>query len=122
MPLALILLGVLFLTAAVRGNKCDGQQCSDLLFDTIKDDFTGPNNFIYWVIALFLIGAAGYYKPLKPFSNAFLGLIILVLFISNNGFFEKFAEQIKSTTVANSDLSASNSIGSNLISIAKGLI
>jgi hypothetical protein len=42
MPLALILLGVLFLTAAVRGDKCNGQQCSDVLFTTIKSDFTGP--------------------------------------------------------------------------------
>jgi hypothetical protein len=114
MPLALILLGVLFLTAAVRGDKCNGQQCSDVLFTTIKSDFTGPNNFIYWGIALFIIGAAGYYKPLKPLSNAFLGLVILVLFISNRGFFARFMEQIKSTTIAQSNFSASNSIEGNL--------
>jgi hypothetical protein len=97
MPLALLILGALFLTAAVRGNKCGGQQCADVLFTTMKDDFTGPGNFIYWGLALFLIGALGYYKPLKPLSNAFLGLVILVLFISNRGFFAKFLEQIGST-------------------------
>lgn len=97
MPLFLVLLGVLFLTAAVRGNKCDGQQCSDLLFSTLKDDFTGPNNFIYWGIALFVIGAAGYYKPFKPLSNAFLILVIVVLLLSNRGFFEKFMYAIGST-------------------------
>jgi hypothetical protein len=73
-----------------------------------------PNNFIYWGIALFIIGAAGYYKPLKPLSNAFLGLVILVLFISNRGFFARFMEQIKSTTIAQSNFSASNSIEGNL--------
>jgi hypothetical protein len=102
MPLALILIGVLFLTAAVRGEKCGGQQCSTVLFNTMKDDFTGPNNFIYWGIALFIIGAAGYYKPLKPLSNAFLALVILVLFFSNKGFFAKFMEQIGSTQSASS--------------------
>lgn len=122
MPLALVLLGVLFLTAAVRGNKCNGQQCSDLLFTTLKSDFTGPNNFIYWGLALFIIGAAGYYKPLKPLSNAFLGLVILVLFISNKGFFQKFADQIKTTTVAQSSVSAGQSIQSNLSSIASSLL
>lgn len=122
MPLALILLGVLFLTAAVRGNKCNGQQCSDLLFTTLKSDFTGPNNFIYWGIALFIIGGAGYYKPLKPLSNAFLGLIILVLFISNRGFFQKFMDQIQSTTVANSSASANQSIPTNVNSIVSSIL
>lgn len=122
MPLALVLLGVLFLTAAVRGNKCNGQQCSDLLFTTLKSDFTGPNNFIYWGLALFIIGAAGYYKPLKPLSNAFLALVILVLFISNKGFFQKFMDQIKSTTVAQSSVSAGQSIQGNLGSVVSSIL
>ena len=114
MPLALILIGILFLTASVRGDKCDGQQCSDLLFSTLKEDFTGPNNFLYWGIALWLIGAAGYYKPLKPLSNAFLGLVILVLFISNRGFFQKFMDQISATqSVSTSDLSPSDLLNVN---------
>ena len=90
MPLALLVIGILFITAAVRGKQ-------DLLFDTLKDDFTGPNNFIYWFIAIFLIGAIGYYKPAKPLANAFLTLVILVMFISNRGFFQRFIEQINST-------------------------
>ena len=96
MPFALLFIGIIFLTAAVRNKQ-------DLLFATLKDDFTGPNNFIYWGIALFIIGAAGYYKPLKPLSNAFLGLVILVLFISNRGFFAKFMEQIGSTQAMSND-------------------
>lgn len=122
MPLALILLGVLFLTAAVRGDKCNGQQCSDLLFNTLKSDFTGPDNFIYWGIALFIIGGVGYYKPLKPLSNAFLCLIVLVLLISDRGFFQKFMQQIQTTTVANSGVSSNQSVGSNLSSLGASLI
>jgi hypothetical protein len=118
MPLALLLLGALFLTAAVRGQKCGGKQCADVLFETIKDDFTGPNNFIYWGLALFLIGALGYFKPMKPLSNAFLGLVILVLFISNRGFFSKFMEQIGSTQSAQTNNVNLNSVpnsGSSII-------
>jgi len=90
MPFALLFIGIVFLTAAVRNKQ-------DLLFATLKDDFTGPNNFFYWGISLFIIGAAGYYKPLKPLSSAFMTLVIVVLFLSNRGFFEKFMEQIGST-------------------------
>jgi hypothetical protein len=121
MPLALLLLGILFLTAAARGNKCDGQQCSDMLFTTIKSDFTGPNNFVYWVIALFIVGSTGYYKPLKPLSNAFLGLVILVLFVSNRGFFADFMSQINGTRLpgANQDSAAVTPFIQNLMNKLK---
>lgn len=90
MPLALLVIGVVFLTAAIRGTQDD-------LFATLKDDFTGPNNFLIWGIALFVIGAIGYYKPLRPISNAFMLLVVLVLFLSNRGFFNKFLEQVRGT-------------------------
>lgn len=90
MPIALLVIGIVFLVAAVRGTH-------ELLFDTLKDDFSGPNNFLYWGIALFIIGAVGYYKPAKPFSNAFMTLVIIVLFISNKGFFARFMETIAAT-------------------------
>jgi hypothetical protein len=118
-PLALLILGALFLTAAVRGDKCGGRQCADVLFQTMKDDFTGPGNFIYWGLALFLIGALGYYKPMKPLSNAFLGLVILVLFISNRGFFAKFLEQIGSTQAVQSQPIGAD-LGSGLFNIVSG--
>lgn len=92
MPLALLLVGILFLVAAVRG-----KDKTDELFSTLKSDFTGPGNFIYWGLALFLIGALGYYRPLKPVSSAFMALVIIALFFSNKGFFQKFMEQINAT-------------------------
>lgn len=101
MPLALLLLGILFIVASVRG-----KDKVDELFSTMKSDFTGPNNFFYWGIALFLIGALGYYKPMKPLSNAFLTLVIIVLFFSNRGFFTSFMDQLHGTQTASaSDLS-----------------
>lgn len=104
MPLALLIIGIIFLTAAARGTH-------QLLFDTLKDDFTGPNNFLYWGIALFIIGAVGYYKPLKPLSTAFMTLVIIVLFLSNRGFFERFMEQIAATRTPHVSEANGNGIG-----------
>lgn len=88
MPLALLVIGTVFLVAAIRGTQKE-------LFNTLKDDFTGPNNFIVWGLALFLIGALGYVKTLKPLSNSFMLLVVIVLFLSNRGFFDKFMQQIR---------------------------
>ena len=99
MPVALLLIGILFLTAAVRGKH-------GLLFETLRDDFTGPNNFLYWGLAFFVIGAAGYWKPLKPLSNAFMLLVVVVLFLSNRGFFNKFMDQLGQTQRKSSALAA----------------
>jgi hypothetical protein len=91
-PLALLLVGTLFLVAAVRGKQ-------DELFVTLKSDFIGPNNFFYWGLAIWMITAVGYYKPLKPLSHAFLTLVFLGLFLSANkhhqDFFTSFMRQIK---------------------------
>lgn len=92
MPLALFIIGTVFLVAAVRGKQ-------DLLFDTLKSDFIGPNNFIYWAVAIWAITAVGYVKALKPLSHAFLLLVFLGLFLSANkrhqDFFDEFMRQIK---------------------------
>jgi predicted transporter len=97
MPLAFVIVGILFLVAAVRG-----KQYSDELLTTVKSDFTGPGNFFYWGIALFVIGAVGYYKPLRSASNAFLTLVVVVLFFSNRGFFQSFMDQISATQTVGS--------------------
>ena len=93
MPLALFLFGVLFLVAAVRGKQAD-------LYAVLKDDFTGPNNFFYWAGSLWVIAAVGYIKELRTLSNAFLGLVILVLMLSHRGFFQQFMSQLGSTQAA----------------------
>lgn len=45
-----------------------------------------------------VIGAIGYIPKLKGISDAFLVLVLLVLFISNRGFFNSFNAQIQSGT------------------------
>lgn len=99
MPFALLIIGLVLLTTAVRGTQDD-------LFTLVKKDFTGQNNFIYWVVSILIIGSLGYVPKLKSFSVAFLGLVIIVLVLTKGnpngiggGFFNQFTAQLKSTTV-----------------------
>lgn len=89
MPIALFVIGAVFFAAAVRG-----PDQVNLLFSTLKDDFSGPNNFIVWALAIWAITAIGYSKTLRPLSHVFLALVILVLFLRNKGFFQQFMSQI----------------------------
>ena len=92
MPFAILIAGIFFITAAIRGNQ-------DALFALLKDDFSGSNNFIYWVMAFVFIVAIGAWKTIRPVSDAFLGLALLVLIISSrrNGkdLFTDFLQQVK---------------------------
>ena len=93
MPFFLLILGVIFLVTAVRGNQND-------LIDLIKSDFSGQNNFFLWVLAIIIIVAVGQFKVIRPISDAFLGMIILVIILANykNGkdIFSSFISQVKS--------------------------
>lgn len=88
MPFIFILIAIMLIFMGYRGTQKD-------FFALLKGDFTGQNNFIYWIISLFVVGAIGYIPKLKNFSDSFMVLILLILIISNNGFFNKFTSQIK---------------------------
>jgi len=101
-PLFLLLIGIVFLTASVRGTH-------KLFFETLVSDFTGPGNFFFWGIALWAIIAVGYFKPLKPLSDTFLALVVIMLFFANRGFFERFMEIMGGTeTASQSPVSPAN--------------
>jgi hypothetical protein len=89
MPLFFLLVGVAFLVAALRGKQNE-------LLDLLKADFSGANNFGTWVLALVLVGLLGYVQKLRPVSDALMALLIVVLMLSNKGFFAKFQEAVKS--------------------------
>lgn len=100
MPFTLIILGVVLLVAAVRGTQDD-------LFALVKGDLTGPNNFIYWLVAILFIGSIGYIPKLRPLSITFMVLVVIVLVLargnpntSGGGFFQKFTDALKSTQTA----------------------
>jgi hypothetical protein len=100
MAFALLIIGVILVAAGVRNTQTQ-------LFTLLQGDFTGDSNFIFWFVAILIIGAVGYVKALKPISTGFLVLLIMVLFLtkgnpgsSSGGFFAKFLQGIGSTQSA----------------------
>lgn len=98
MPFALLIVGIFLLVAGVNNKQGD-------LYTLVKGDFSGPNNFVFWIVSILVIGAVGYIPKLKPISDAFLVLVIVVLFLSKgsgapNGllFFQNLTKGLQSTT------------------------
>lgn len=97
MPFALLIVGVFLLVTSVRNKQDD-------LFKLLQSDFTGQGNFWYWAVSILLIGAIGYVPKLKPLSDSFLVLVIVVLFLAKGdpnraggNFFSSFTNQLGTT-------------------------
>jgi hypothetical protein len=106
MPFLFIIVGAVFVIAAVRNTNQE-------LVTLLKGDFTGKGNFIYWTAAILFIGAFGYISELKPVSRAFMALVVIVLFLKNGGVFDKFRQALNQTqgnTVNTGTASASGGI------------
>lgn len=90
MPFALVFIGMLlFITGFQNTYKELGSQ--------VAKDFSGPGNFIYWMVAIGVIGALGYAKSLEMFSRWSLALLLIVMFLAKNGGFsqgQKFFQSI----------------------------
>ena len=115
MPFALLSIGILLLVVAVR----DQQQAFVAL---VGGDFSGPGNFLYWVVALALVGAIGYIPKAKPISTLFIVLILLVLLLkrgntsgTGGGVFQQLWAALGTT---NQPSAAGIGSGSNLLSTA----
>lgn len=99
MPFFFIIIGIGLIVIGYRGTQ-------DEFFALIKSDFTGPGNFLIFATGIFVVGLVGYVPKLKGLSDAFLGLIILVILISANkqghDFFSEFWQGIQGTQTSTS--------------------
>ena len=96
MPFIFIIVGVVFITAGVRGT-------SSQLLTLLEGDITGKNNFAFWILSILVIGAIGYIEDLRSLSRAFLVLVILGLILNEDkngagGFFQNFQAAVNSIT------------------------
>lgn len=108
MPFALIFVGLILVTAGVRQKTGD-------LYTLVKGDIessSGQTGYLYWMVAILIIGAVGYIENLKPFSRAFMALVIVILFLktgnplgTGGGFFAQFQAGLGSTPASTSDVS-----------------
>jgi hypothetical protein len=103
MPFAFLIIGAVFVVAGVRGTNTQ-------LTTLLKGDFTGSNNYIYWMGAILIVGALGYIQALKPLSRAFLVLIVIILILGHKGFFAEFNQQLSSTQTVGSAGNALSSL------------
>lgn len=90
MPFALLIVGIVLVVSAVRGTYSD-------LITLVSGEFKGSSassNFLYWFVAIMIIGLIGYAESLRNFSRAFMGLVIIALLLSNSGFFKTFFANI----------------------------
>ena len=69
MPFALLIIGLVLLIASVR-NTTSGPTG---LFALVQGEFTGPNNFLYWMTAILVIGFVGYIPKLSRYRRPFWG-------------------------------------------------
>jgi flagellar biosynthesis component FlhA len=99
-PFAFIIVGTVLLISGVKGTSQD-------LLSLVKGDLTGSNNFVYWIIAILVVGSIGYIPGFRKFSIAFLSLVLIVLFLkegnpngSGGGFFQEFQNSISQITKA----------------------
>jgi len=94
MAFGLLFIGIILAVAAVKGNH-------KKLFELIKGDFTGDDNFFLWVLSIIILVAIGNIKSLTRITDAALVLIIIVIFVSpyrNRDIFADFLAQIKEGT------------------------
>lgn len=96
MPLLLIGTGLILLLTGVKGNP-------GALWTQLGKDFTGPNNFVYWMVSIVALGALGYIKGLENLSRLFIVLLLAVIFLkSDTGFFAQLQKFINSTSTSTS--------------------
>lgn len=75
MPFFFLFLAVALLAIGVRGQ-------ASAAGSLLASEFTGPNSFIQWFLAVMILGLVGYYKPVRPFADALLGLVIVVMILA----------------------------------------
>ncbi len=110
MPFFLIIVGVVFLVSASKGTQ-------NQLFTLLKGDFSGPNNYFYWLASILVVGAFGYIPKFKPVSDMFLVLIVLSLVLTRGkaGLFQKVSAALALTNKPAATASTLQSQNSSLV-------
>jgi len=100
MPFALLIVGIVMVIASVR-DTVQSKPGQEGLADLVKGDFTGQNNFVFWMVSILVIGALGYIPSMRGLSNVFLALVIVVLFLNKGsgvtGVFSQFNAALRQT-------------------------
>lgn len=97
MPFVFAILALLFLVVAIRGTEQD-------MFALVKSEFWGTNSFVPWAAAIVILGSIGYAKPIRPITDAMIGLILLAILLGNGGgVFAQFNAALKNPVAPTAD-------------------
>lgn len=97
MPLVLIIFAA---AAIVIGARGQANAAGSLIVGEITGS-DGKEGFAPWVLAVLIIGVLGYIKNVKVFSDAFIALIILAIFLKDGqGFFANLQSALSSAKAA----------------------
>ena len=95
MPFFLLVIGLILLVVSIRGNQ-------DKLITLVKSDFTGEGNFFVWVLAIVILVSLGYWKTIRPVTDAFIVLLLIVIVLAaykgNKDIISSFISQVKEGT------------------------
>lgn len=90
MPLLFLGTGIVFVLTGLKGDP-------GALFGLVQGDFQGQGNFVYWLVAMLVLGSLGYIPALKNLSRMFVALVVVVLLLDNKGFFAQLQSFIDSS-------------------------
>lgn len=115
MPFVFLGLGFVLVASALRNTQ-------GRLGQLLSRDFTGPGNFFYWIAAISIIGSLGYINGARNVSRAFLALVLIVMVLSDQGFFAQITSAIEnSTPTPATPIAGSGSSGSSSGNVLKGI-
>lgn len=106
MPFVFIVVGIGLVVVAIRGTQKEA-------FSLLQSEFSGPNSFIKWALALFILGGLGYVPVIRPITRALLLLVLLVIFLKNGkGLFAQFNSQIANPSASGGATADNTGVGS----------
>lgn len=88
MALALFFVGLLLVVSAVKGTQ--GQ-----LSALFASEFTGSGNFWAFIAGIIFLGSLGYIPALRNTSRALIALTLIVLVLSNGGFWQQLSSAVQ---------------------------
>jgi hypothetical protein len=90
MPLLFIGSGLILILSGWKGDPSE-------LLKLVEGDFSGPHNYVYWMVSILVLGSLGYVEQLRKLSRLFVALVVIVLLLDNRGFFAQLQAFINSS-------------------------
>lgn len=105
MGYAFVIFGLIMVVTAAKGTH-------SALGSQLVKDFTGPGNFIYWFVAIGIIGIAARTPATEKIGKPFLALVLTAMLLANRGFFAQFMAAIRQGPIASPRENAAGQSGS----------